>query len=191
MLIKDRVQQIEGAAAAHVSALEPATEAGPGFWRRRVGEPLVSLLAQGLTPDKLALSLAVGLVLGLFPIIGVTTLLCLAAGFVFRLNHVALQLANQLAYPLQLPLVLVFVRLGERLVGAPRVPFDPHALARHFQRDAAGFLREFGLTGLHGILGWSLVAPVLLAVAFYALRPLVRRLAAALRRSGRLPALSA
>ena len=92
-----------------------------GFWRRRVVDPLVDLLAQGLTPERLALSLAAGLVLGLFPIVGVTTLLCVAAGFAFRLNHLALQLANHLAYPLQLPLVLAFVRLGERLVGAPRV----------------------------------------------------------------------
>ena len=59
---------------------EPGAEAPPGFWRRRLGDPLVSLLAQGLTPERLALSLAAGLVLGLFPIVGATTLLCLAAG---------------------------------------------------------------------------------------------------------------
>jgi uncharacterized protein (DUF2062 family) len=151
----------------------------------------VSLLAQGLTPERLALSLALGLVLGLFPIVGATTLLCVAAGFAFRLNHVGLQLANHLAYPLQLPLILAFVRLGERAVGAPRVSFDPLALARHFQRDAFGFLRDFGLTGLHGILGWCLVAPFLLAAAYLALRPVLRRLDGALRRSGRLPALPA
>jgi uncharacterized protein (DUF2062 family) len=168
-----------------VSAPGTAGEAPHGFWRRRVGEPLVALLAEGLTPDRLALGLAAGFVLGLFPIIGATTLLCVAAGVAFRLNHVALQLANHLAYPLQLPLVLVFVRLGERLVGAPPVPFDPLILVHHFQRDPAGFLRAFGLTGLHGILGWSLVAPVLLAAAFLALRPLLRRLDAGLRREGR------
>lgn len=164
-----------------MSAPGTAGEAPHGFWRRRVGEPVVALLAEGLTPDRLALGLAAGFVLGLFPIIGATTLLCVAAGFVFRLNHVALQLANHLAYPLQLPLVLAFVRLGERLVGAPPVPFDPLTLVHHFQRDPAGFLREFGLTGLHGILGWSLVAPILLAAGFFALR-------AGLRRVGRAPA---
>jgi len=169
----------------------PQAVAPRGFWRRRLVDPLVDLLAQGLTPDRLALSLAAGLVLGLFPIVGVTTLLCVAAGFAFRLNHLALQLANHLAYPLQLPLVLAFVRLGERLLGAPRVTFDPVALVRHFERDATGFLREFGLTGLHGILGWSLVAPVLLLAAFFSLRPLLRRLDATLRRTGRLPALPA
>jgi hypothetical protein len=71
------------------------------------------------------------------------------------------------------------------------VSFDPRALVRHFERDATGFLREFGLTGLHGILGWSLIAPVLLLAAFFSLRPLLRRLDAALRRTGRLPALPA
>ncbi len=157
-----------------IKGLKPGGE--PGFWRRRIRDPLVSLLAQGLTPERLALSLALGLALGLFPIIGATTLLCVAAGFAFRLNHVALQLANHLAYPLQLLLIPAFVRLGERVVGARPVPFDPHALVRHFERDAAGFLREFGLTGLHGILGWSVVAPLLLLASFLALRPLLGRL---------------
>ena len=168
-------------------------EAAPpkGFWRRRVVDPLVDLLAQGLTPERLAMSLAAGLVLGLFPVVGVTTLLCVAAGFAFRLNHLALQLANHLAYPLQLPLVLAFVRLGERLVGAPRVSFDPVKLVRHFERDAAGFLREFGLTGLHAMLGWSLVAPVVLLAVFFSLRSILRRVDAALRRAGRIPALPA
>ena len=149
----------------------------PGFWRRRIRDPLVSLLAQGLTPERLALSLALGLVLGLFPIVGATTLLCLAAGFAFRLNHVALQLANHLAYPLQLPLIPAFVRLGEGLAGAPHVTFDPRVLVRRFEQDAAGFVRDFGLTGLHGVLGWSVVAPLLLLVLYLSLKPLVRRLA--------------
>ena len=158
------------------------------FWRRRVRDPIVSLLGQGLTPETLALSFATGLVLGVFPIIGATTVLCLLAGAVFRLNHVALQLANHLAYPLQIPLILAFVRLGEGLLRAPRVTFDPIALVRHFQRDPVGFLREFGVTGLHGILGWSLVAPAALLVLYLALRPPLRRLDALRKRARAVPA---
>jgi uncharacterized protein (DUF2062 family) len=158
------------------------------FWRRRVRDPIVSLLGQGLTPETLALSFAMGLVLGVFPIIGATTILCFLAGAVFRLNHVALQLANHLAYPLQIPLILAFVRLGEGLLRAPRVTFDPIALVRHFQRDPVGFLREFGVTGLHGILGWSLVAPAVLLVLYLALRPPLRRLDALRKRARAVPA---
>jgi uncharacterized protein (DUF2062 family) len=165
-----------------VSPDGPAAGDRAGFWRRRVLDPVVSLLAQGLAPDTLALSLAVGLVLGLFPIIGATTALCVLAGSALRLNHVAVQLANYLAYPLQLPLILAFVRLGESLVRAPHVTFDPRVLVRHFQQDAPGFLREFAFTGLHGILGWSLVAPPLLLALVLLLRPPLRRLDAVLRR---------
>ena len=60
-------------------------EGRPGFFGQRLVPPLRSLLAQGLTPDALALSLAVGMTLGLFPIIGATTLLCLAAGLAYAL----------------------------------------------------------------------------------------------------------
>jgi uncharacterized protein (DUF2062 family) len=171
-----------------VSPRAPGARDPRGFWRRRVGEPVVSLLAEGLTSDRLALGLAAGLVLGLFPIVGATTLLCVAAGFAFRLNHVALQLANHLAYPLQLPLILAFVRIGEWLVGAPPVSLDPLTLVHHFHQDPAGFVREFGLTGLHGILGWALVAPLLFAAAFLGLRSLLRRLEPGQRRDDRAPA---
>jgi len=89
-----------------------------GFWRRRIAGPLLALLGQGLSPEGIALSLSVGVAVGLFPVIGLTTLLGLALGAALRLNLPAVQLANWLSYPLQLVLILPFVRWGERLLGA-------------------------------------------------------------------------
>ena len=57
------------------------------FWNQRVAEPVKDLLRLGLTPEKLALALAVGVATGLFPVIGSTTLLGLAAGTALRLNR--------------------------------------------------------------------------------------------------------
>lgn len=142
--------------------------------------PLKNLMAQGTSPEKLALSLAVGLTCGLFPIIGATTLLSVAGGFALRLNHPAVQLVNYLVYPLQVPLIIAFVRLGEALVSAPAMPFSPLLLVARFREDPVRFLELFGLTGLHGILGWSVVAPAILAAGFFGTLPLLRRLGAAL-----------
>lgn len=70
------------------------------------------------TPEVLALSLAFGLVLGVFPMYGIPTLLCAGAAVVLRLNHPALQLVNLLSSPLQFALFMPFHRLGERLLPA-------------------------------------------------------------------------
>ena len=70
--------------------------------------PIVMLLKQGTAPEKIALSLSMGFVLGIFPVIGSTTLLCAAAAFMFKLNLPAIQLVNYFVYPLQLGLLLPF-----------------------------------------------------------------------------------
>lgn len=38
--------------------------------RRQIVTPVVALLRQGATPEKLALSLALGIALGVFPVLG-------------------------------------------------------------------------------------------------------------------------
>jgi uncharacterized protein (DUF2062 family) len=56
----------------------------------------------GRSPATIALILAVGLVLGVFPVYGLPTVLCVAAALVLRLNFSAVQIINQLVSPLQL-----------------------------------------------------------------------------------------
>ena len=40
-------------------------------WRRRTLDVVVAQLRQGVTADKIALTLAIGLIFGLFPIFGI------------------------------------------------------------------------------------------------------------------------
>ena len=82
---------------------------------KKIYEPLLAQLKQGVTTHKLAQSVAFGVVLGSFPIIGVTTSLCLLAAAMFKLNHVAIQSVNYLVYPFQIALIIPFLRMGEWL----------------------------------------------------------------------------
>jgi uncharacterized protein (DUF2062 family) len=141
------------------------------FWTQRVAEPVMALLRQGLTPEGLALSLAFGIAAGLFPVIGATTILGLLFGTVLRLNLPALQLANWLAYPLQLALILPLVRLGEWLAGAPPVTFSVAQILAGVSADPLGTLERYGMTGLHGILGWIAVVPIVVLVLYRVLLP--------------------
>ena len=160
----------------------PAVAAQPvrgrdSFWKRRIVAPIAGQLRQGITPEKIALTIALGFVLGVFPILGATTLLCALAAFALRLNQPVIHLVNYFAYPAQFALLLPFYRAGETLFGKPHVPLSIPFLLGSFRDDPAHFLRELGVIGLQGIVVWALLAPVLAAFLYFAFRPPLRALA--------------
>ncbi len=149
-----------------------------GFWQRRVVAPIVGQLKQGITPEKIALTIALGIVLGVFPILGATTLLCALAGLWLRLNQPVIQLINYFVYPLQIALLLPFYRAGETLFQQPHVPiFSVTDLMQRFQASPTQFMVDYGMVGVYGIVVWTFVAPLLIAALYFATRPVLRRLA--------------
>ncbi len=146
------------------------------LWRRRVRAVAVAQLRQGITPQRIALTVALGAVLGLFPILGTTTALCLLAGVFLKLNQPILQLVNWVAAPLQIPGIYFFVRTGERLTHAPAVSFSISALLSAFKIAPLQFLKQYGLTGARGILAWALIAPGIALLLYACLLPALKRL---------------
>jgi uncharacterized protein (DUF2062 family) len=147
------------------------------FWRRRVLDVIVGQLKQGITPQKISLTLALGVTLGIFPILGATTLLCFVVGLCLKLNQPIIQMVNYLMYALQLVLILFFVRIGEFLMHATPVSFSIPELFRKFHESPREFFREFGMTGVHGIVGWLIIAPFVAALLYFILLPLMKKLA--------------
>ena len=153
-----------------------------GFWQRRVVAPVVAQLRQGITPEQVALTLALGGVLGIFPILGATTALCAIVGIRLRLNQPLIQLVNYLVYPLQILLLIPFYRAGERLFGAEPVPIvDVPGLIARFGESPWQFILDYGRVGLYGIAVWGLAAPLLAALAYALLKPTLRALSARVR----------
>jgi uncharacterized protein (DUF2062 family) len=151
-------------------------------WQRAL-DLVLAQLRQGVTADKIALTLAIGLILGLFPIFGTTSALCVLAALWLKLNQPMIQLVNWFAAPLQLPGIYLFVRIGEWLTHTPPVQFSISGLVRQFRASPLRFLQLFGMTGLRGVLAWLLIAPLIAVLAYFALRPVLRHMAQ-LRRSG-------
>jgi len=75
-------------------------------------EKVESWLGQGISPERLALTLALGFAIGCLPMIGIPTALCMVIALGLRLNVPAIQAANYAAMPLQIVLIFPFVRLG-------------------------------------------------------------------------------
>jgi uncharacterized protein (DUF2062 family) len=143
---------------------------------KAISGTLLSILRQGTTPTRLAITLAVGICIGCFPVLGATTMLCILVAFAFGLNQAAIQVGNYLAFPLQLLLTIPFLRLGERIFHTARLPLAPDQLLT-MARGAPNQTAKAVVFGQgHAIVAWALVAPVaalLLTVLFV---PLLRTL---------------
>jgi uncharacterized protein (DUF2062 family) len=148
--------------------------------RRRVVDPIIAQLVQGVTPQKIALTIALGLMLGVFPILGSTTALCALAGVFLRLNQPIIQLVNYLGYPFQLALLIPFYRAGEHLLGRAPIPLSIPLLFERFSADVWQFLRDFGMVGVGGILVWLIIAPFGVALIYLLTFPPLRKLASRL-----------
>ncbi len=145
------------------------------IYRRLVG-PLLDLLKQGVTPEKLALSVALGAAFGIVPAFGWTTALCAIIALVWRLNLPAIQIVNYFMYPLQIALILPFFRLGEKLFRAPHLPISVPQIVAMTRANLWGSIKFLWSTTWHAMVVWALVAPVLVAIVFVILVPLFRRI---------------
>jgi uncharacterized protein (DUF2062 family) len=145
--------------------------------RSRFLAPVLDQLTQGLSPDTIALTVGVGLCIAIIPIIGVTTALSFLAAWALRLNQPIIQTINWTSYPLQLLMIVPFIRLGEKLFHAPRMRFSLEELLAMARADPLGTLSRLGATFGHATVAWLLCAPLLVGTVYLLMRPVVRVLA--------------
>ena len=122
---------------------------------------------QDLSGDSIAMIVAVGLVLGTFPVYGCPAVLCLLAAMVFRLNAPALQVVNQLSTPVQLALVVPFARLGERILG--------ERIHGSSATQSNSILSRLGELTLQAVAGWLCISVPLGILLYIVLSCALRR----------------
>jgi uncharacterized protein (DUF2062 family) len=134
------------------------------------------LLRQGISPRRLALTLALGFAIGCIPVVGIPTALCAVLALALRLNLPAIQAANYAVMPLQLVLIVPFVRLGGWLFASgPRQEFAARTLL-HLSSYTL-FSQLGALTG-YAMLAWLVIAVPAVALMTVTLTVLLRRVPA-------------
>jgi uncharacterized protein (DUF2062 family) len=137
---------------------------------------ILDLFRQGITPEKIALCIALGVVLGIFPVLGSTTLLCSAAAFIFRLNLPAIQAVNFVIYPMQLVLFLPFLRAGSRIANAAPITLSMQEVLTMIQTDPWGLIKLLWTASLGAMAIWLILSPIAVAALYFTLTPVLRRL---------------
>ncbi|XP_078170128.1 uncharacterized protein LOC144564403 isoform X2 [Carex rostrata] len=142
----------------------------------KIVEPLMQIVRRGAEPKQLALSTAVGLTLGVFPICGTTVILCGVAIAILgnRCNAATTMIFNLVATPIELSLIVPFLRLGEVVSGGPHFELTPDAFKKVITGEAS---KEVLLSIYHAILGWLIATPVILVVLYMISLPCFKLLA--------------
>ncbi|OVA01318.1 protein of unknown function DUF2062 [Macleaya cordata] len=137
---------------------------------KKIVDPLLQIIRRGAEPKQLAFSVALGITLGVFPIFGVTVFLCGMAIALLgsRCHAPSVMLANFISAPIELSLVVPFLRLGEVISGGSHFPLTSDALKKVLTGQAS---REVLLSILHALLGWLVASPFILAILYVILLP--------------------
>ena len=130
----------------------------------------------GASPEKLAWSIAAGLLIGINPILGSTTLLCLALALLFRLNVAASQIGNHIVYPLELILVIPFIRAASRIFHTAPMPLSANELLHAAREHPLSLISQLWLWEWHAFLLWIILAAIAIPAIALALTPVMRRL---------------
>jgi uncharacterized protein (DUF2062 family) len=136
-------------------------------------------LSQGMSPRRLALTLALGFAIGCFPVVGIPTALCALLALTLRLNLPAIQAANYVVMPLQFLLIVPFVRLGGWLlaVGSYQTA-KAGALLSISSFSSLDMIYRMGSLAAHAMLAWLVLAVPAVALMTFALTLVLRRVPA-------------
>ena len=143
------------------------------FFRCRVLRPLLRQLRGGVTPRRLAWSLALGIVIGINPSVGLTTLLVIMLAWTFGLNQIASQIGAHAMAPVHLLLFIPFIELGVHLFHTRNLPLNRHQI-EHLSRHPWRLFREIWQWEWHALIIWAVVATIIMPLlAHYIRRSLV------------------
>jgi uncharacterized protein (DUF2062 family) len=139
-------------------------------------KPFIQLLRQGVSPEKIALTIALGIILGVTPVLGSTMLLCTLAAIVLRLNLPAIHLVNGVVYPIQFLLLIPFYRLGAWMFRADASTISLAGVTALIREGVWHAIRTLWVVTLHALLAWLVLGIVALNILYAVLVPLVRQL---------------
>jgi hypothetical protein len=143
-------------------------------WLRcQVLRPLLRALRGGVTPRRLAWSLALGMVVGINPSVGLTTLFVVLVAWAFGLSKFASLVGTHVVAPLHLLLFIPFIELGVYLFHTRKLPIDRKQL-EHLSHHPLRLFHDIWQWEWHALIVWGVIAGIALPLlAVYLRRALV------------------
>lgn len=136
-------------------------------------------MKSGITPGQLAIAFALGVVIGIIPLLGSTTLICCLLAFSLRLNMAALQLVSYLMFPLQLLLFIPFFKAGGYFFEPMDIPLSVTQISEMASENFWGTIQQFWFANLQALLVWLIIAIPSGILLYLILLPILKKLSLA------------
>lgn len=146
-----------------------------GWAERKFLFPLKKIILAGISIEKLAVSLTIGLIVGLIPIYGITTLLVGGIAIALRLNFIAVQIAHYIVHPVQIALLVPFLKIGDSLLLKSDSSFTVKQYIGLFKADFWGAMHDLWLINLSAIGVWLILSIPLSILVYYCLFRVIKR----------------
>jgi hypothetical protein len=145
------------------------------WWQRTVVQPFRRVVVEGSSPSKLALSMAVGAMIGIWPVPWTSTAACAVLGPIMRLSLPALMFANFMVTSLQLLLLIPFLQAGAWLFRAGSLPYTAAQVKAILAQGVGHTLAVLGEAIARAFAVWLLVTPFAVGLLYLALKPMLER----------------
>lgn len=115
-------------------------------------------MRQGLTPNELSQSIILSGLISTIPILGVSTFLITTVSLKRKLNLPVMISLSYLMWPIQILLIIPFIRMGEFIFSVPRNHHTLDEIINSFQNSFFLTLSQLSFELLCGFGGWLLTA---------------------------------
>jgi uncharacterized protein (DUF2062 family) len=111
----------------------------------------------GLTPEKLAFSVTIGILSGVFPVFGTTTILSLLLTMLFRQNLIVVQSVQWLMGLIQIFMIIPFMQVGAYMLDQQAIHISMAQIRLAFQPGMLQGIKTVGVFHLYGVFSWAIL----------------------------------
>ena len=143
---------------------------------KKLFQLIKTYLKEGTTPTKLAITLALGMVIGIMPVVGIATPFATLLALIFRLNIPILLATTYALAPFYILLYYPFLRYGTMFFSGNIALFEKIEALDMSELTWLETFQQLGWVQLYGVGAWLFVAIPLCVVLFYFNKNALQRL---------------
>jgi uncharacterized protein (DUF2062 family) len=130
---------------------------------------------EGLSAEKLAFSVTLGLIAGMFPVIGATTILSIMLTIIFRQNILVVQSVQWIMALAQVLLIVPFMQFGAYILNQRAIHISIEQILLAFQPGILEGIKTIGIFHLYAILTWTLLSIPIGAVSYFVFKAIFQK----------------